>query len=70
MDKQSQPLKIRIDTETVIFQVQLRPLLWDKRNKLHKNRPARDAAWLEICKEMYPEFETFTKEEQKHIGEN
>ncbi|RVE41313.1 hypothetical protein evm_014036 [Chilo suppressalis] len=56
---------MKIDTERVIIEVHFRPALWDKQNALYKNRDARAAAWLEICQEIIPDFDSLTKAEQK-----
>lgn len=58
-----------IDTERVILEVQCRPVLWDMSNDFYKDRDARQAAWLEICKELYENFEGFSDAEKKSTGE-
>ncbi|KAL4718075.1 hypothetical protein ACJJTC_016225 [Scirpophaga incertulas] len=56
---------MKIDTERVIIEVHLRPVLWDKRNQLYKNRDAREAAWRDILKELAPNYENLSEEERK-----
>ncbi|CAH2064501.1 unnamed protein product, partial [Iphiclides podalirius] len=56
---------MKIDTERVIIEVHLRPVLWDKRNELYKNRDAREAAWRDILKELAPNYENLSEEERK-----
>ncbi|CAG4948313.1 unnamed protein product [Parnassius apollo] len=56
---------MKIDTERVIIEVHLRPVLWDKRNELYKHRDAREAAWRDILKELAPNYENLSEEERK-----
>lgn len=60
--------EMKIDTERVIIEVHLRPVLWDKRNELYKNRDAREAAWRDILKELAPNYENLSEEERKEAG--
>ncbi|CAG5053196.1 unnamed protein product [Parnassius apollo] len=59
---------MKIDTERVIIEVHLRPVLWDKRNELYKHRDAREAAWRDILKELAPNYENLSEEERKEAG--
>lgn len=56
------------DTERVIVEVQCRPAIWDQANDLYKDRDARTAAWLDIGKELFENFEIFSEAEKKTAG--
>lgn len=58
------------DTERVIVEVQCHPAIWDQANELYKDRDARTAAWVEICKELFENFENFSEAEKKTTGKH
>lgn len=58
------------DTERVIVEVHCRPAIWNQGNELYKDRDARTAAWLEICNELFENFENYNDAEKKTTGKN
>ncbi|XP_028158253.1 uncharacterized protein LOC114351292 [Ostrinia furnacalis] len=57
--------KMYIDTEQVIIEVHQRPVLWDKKHLLYKDRDAREAAWTEILAELTPDYQSLSPEDIK-----
>ncbi|XP_071992703.1 uncharacterized protein [Engystomops pustulosus] len=43
-------------------------MLWELKNKHRVHREKRNYAWLQICKEMEPKWESFTNQERLRIG--
>lgn len=51
-----------IDTECLIMEVKLRPVLWDLRDPSYKNRDEKQSAWIEVAKKLFNDFDVFTQE--------
>ncbi|XP_022836217.1 uncharacterized protein LOC111363608 [Spodoptera litura] len=58
---------MNIDTERLITEVRLRPVIWDLSHVFYKDRDARISAWQEVCKELIPDFDDKSESEKKDI---
>lgn len=63
-----QSVTMNIDTERVITEVRLRPILWDLSNTLYKDRDARIASWLEVCQALNSNYDQLSTSQQKEYG--
>ncbi|XP_049808634.1 uncharacterized protein LOC126251926 [Schistocerca nitens] len=64
------PLDIeRIEGEILILAVEKRACIWDIRIEDYKDRNKKDAAWRDICCELFPDFKEHTRTERKSVGQ-
>lgn len=57
-----------VDLDQLISLVEERPVLWDKRNSLYKDKNAKAEAWREICGVIYPSILTLDLTERSRLG--
>lgn len=58
---------MNINTERVIFEVHLRPPLWDLSCILYKDRDAKIKALLEVCQAIVQNYDSVSDNEKKVI---
>lgn len=51
--------RMAINVGSLIAEVHLRPILWDKSTSGYRDRSLRDTAWTEVCVALYPDYDTY-----------
>lgn len=54
-----------VDTEKLIREVQKRPVIWDLRNPLYKDRDVKQSSWVEIMKTLFENVDDWTQTEKE-----
>ena len=55
------------DTELLILEIQVRPVIWNSSLEDYRNRIKKNDAWIEVCTAMHPDFKSLENAKKKLI---
>nr|XP_034837769.1 uncharacterized protein LOC117994000 [Maniola hyperantus] len=68
-DDSTGTFKLKISTERLIHAVHSKSCLWNKHDVTYRDKKARDRCWIEVYREVFPEFDMLKEIMRSRVGQ-